>query len=125
MDRAHRLGQRRTVNVYRILTRGTLEERVLGLQQFKKDVAEAGACRTASERASERACWSAGEGGRAGAGRRERRVRLASGHNGRVLCLERAGVRAIHFCEDSLRTMGWARVAPNAPGMASRPAGPR
>eukprot|EP00198_Chlamydomonas_reinhardtii_P002616 XP_001691952.1 SNF2 superfamily protein [Chlamydomonas reinhardtii] len=43
MDRAHRLGQRRTVNVYRILTRGTLEERVLGLQQFKKDVAEAGA----------------------------------------------------------------------------------
>ncbi|EFJ48604.1 hypothetical protein VOLCADRAFT_74566 [Volvox carteri f. nagariensis] len=41
MDRAHRLGQRRTVNVYRILTRGTLEERVMGLQQFKIDVAAA------------------------------------------------------------------------------------
>ncbi|GIL82700.1 hypothetical protein Vretifemale_11550 [Volvox reticuliferus] len=41
MDRAHRLGQRRTVNVYRILTRGTLEERVMGLQQFKMDVAAA------------------------------------------------------------------------------------
>lgn len=41
MDRAHRLGQRRTVNVYRLLTRGTLEERVMGLQQFKLDVAAA------------------------------------------------------------------------------------
>lgn len=41
MDRAHRLGQRRTVTVYRILTRDTLEERVMGLQQFKMDVAAA------------------------------------------------------------------------------------
>ncbi|KAG2490891.1 hypothetical protein HYH03_010808 [Edaphochlamys debaryana] len=41
MDRAHRLGQRRTVSVYRILTRSTLEERVMGLQQFKMDVAAA------------------------------------------------------------------------------------
>jgi hypothetical protein len=32
MDRAHRLGQRRTVHVYRLLMRDTLEERVLGLQ---------------------------------------------------------------------------------------------
>jgi TATA-binding protein-associated factor len=32
MDRAHRLGQKKTVNVYRLLTRGTLEERIMGLQ---------------------------------------------------------------------------------------------
>lgn len=41
MDRAHRLGQTRTVNVYRLLMRGTLEERIMGLQQFKLDVANA------------------------------------------------------------------------------------
>lgn len=41
MDRAHRLGQTRTVNVYRLLMRNTLEERVMGLQQFKLDVANA------------------------------------------------------------------------------------
>ncbi|KAK9916950.1 hypothetical protein WJX75_009151 [Coccomyxa subellipsoidea] len=41
MDRAHRLGQKRTVNVYRLLTRGTLEERIMGLQRFKLDVANA------------------------------------------------------------------------------------
>jgi TATA-binding protein-associated factor len=39
MDRAHRLGQRRTVNVYRLVMKGTLEERILGLQAFKKRVA--------------------------------------------------------------------------------------
>ena len=39
MDRAHRLGQRRTVNVYRLLVRGTLEEQIMSLQQFKLDVA--------------------------------------------------------------------------------------
>ena len=39
MDRAHRLGQKRAVNVYRVLTRGTLEERIMGLQAFKLDVA--------------------------------------------------------------------------------------
>lgn len=41
MDRAHRLGQRRTVNVYRLLVRGTLEEHIMGLQRFKLDVAGA------------------------------------------------------------------------------------
>lgn len=41
MDRAHRLGQKRTVNVYRILVRGTLEERIMSLQRFKLDVAAA------------------------------------------------------------------------------------
>ena len=39
MDRAHRLGQRRTVTVYRMLTEGTLEEHIMSLQQFKVDVA--------------------------------------------------------------------------------------
>ena len=41
MDRAHRLGQKRTVNVYRLLMAGTLEERVMSLQRFKLDVAAA------------------------------------------------------------------------------------
>ena len=57
MDRAHRLGQKRTVNVYRILTRGhltfcqraegdrypfcigTLEEKIMNLQNFKIGIA--------------------------------------------------------------------------------------
>ncbi|KAF5829236.1 P-loop containing nucleoside triphosphate hydrolase protein [Dunaliella salina] len=39
MDRAHRLGQTRTVNVYRLLMADTLEEKVMGLQQFKMDMA--------------------------------------------------------------------------------------
>ena len=41
MDRAHRLGQKRTVNVYRLLTRNTLEEKIMSLQQFKLDMAGA------------------------------------------------------------------------------------
>lgn len=41
MDRAHRLGQKRSVNVYRLLVRGTLEESIMSLQQFKLDVAAA------------------------------------------------------------------------------------
>lgn len=39
MDRAHRIGQKKVVNVYRIVTRGTLEEKILSLQRFKLDVA--------------------------------------------------------------------------------------
>lgn len=38
MDRAHRLGQARTVHVYRLLARATLEERVMSLQRWKSDV---------------------------------------------------------------------------------------
>jgi TATA-binding protein-associated factor len=30
MDRAHRLGQKKVVNVYRLITRGTLEEKIMG-----------------------------------------------------------------------------------------------
>ncbi|KAJ2390078.1 TATA-binding protein-associated factor mot1, partial [Coemansia sp. RSA 2603] len=39
MDRAHRLGQTRVVNVYRLITRGTLEEKIMGLQAFKLHMA--------------------------------------------------------------------------------------
>ena len=39
MDRAHRIGQKKVVNVHRLVTRGTLEEKILNLQRFKIDVA--------------------------------------------------------------------------------------
>ncbi|MEE6485729.1 hypothetical protein FKM82_014380 [Ascaphus truei] len=39
MDRAHRIGQKRVVNVYRLITRGTLEEKIMGLQKFKISIA--------------------------------------------------------------------------------------
>ncbi|KAH7295287.1 hypothetical protein KP509_27G041200 [Ceratopteris richardii] len=41
MDRAHRLGQKRVVNVHRLIMRGTLEEKVMSLQRFKISVANA------------------------------------------------------------------------------------
>lgn len=39
MDRAHRLGQKKVVNVYRLITQNTLEERIMGLQKFKMNIA--------------------------------------------------------------------------------------
>ncbi|KAJ7632150.1 SNF2 superfamily chromatin remodeling protein [Roridomyces roridus] len=39
MDRAHRLGQKKVVNVYRLITKGTLEEKIMGLQRFKTNIA--------------------------------------------------------------------------------------
>lgn len=39
MDRAHRLGQKRVVNVYRLITKDTLEEKIMGLQKFKMNIA--------------------------------------------------------------------------------------
>lgn len=39
MDRAHRMGQKRTVNVYRLITRGTLEEKIMSMQKFKTHIA--------------------------------------------------------------------------------------
>ncbi|XP_046571808.1 TATA-binding protein-associated factor 172-like [Haliotis rubra] len=39
MDRAHRIGQKKVVNVYRLITRGTLEEKIMGLQKFKLTIA--------------------------------------------------------------------------------------
>ena len=41
MDRAHRLGQKKVVNVHRLIMRGTLEEKVMSLQRFKISVANA------------------------------------------------------------------------------------
>lgn len=41
MDRAHRLGQRKVVNVHRLIMRGTMEERKMNLQEFKLMVANA------------------------------------------------------------------------------------
>jgi len=40
MDRAHRLGQDRAVHVYRLITRSSIEESLLGLQVFKMLVAD-------------------------------------------------------------------------------------
>jgi SNF2 family DNA or RNA helicase len=37
-DRAHRIGQRRTVQVYKLITRGTVEERILSLQTKKREL---------------------------------------------------------------------------------------
>jgi TATA-binding protein-associated factor len=41
MDRAHRLGQKRVVSVYRLITKDTIEERIMGLQRWKLKVANA------------------------------------------------------------------------------------
>jgi hypothetical protein len=34
MDRAHRIGQKRVVNVYRLITKGTLEEKIMGFSMI-------------------------------------------------------------------------------------------
>ncbi|KAK9476188.1 hypothetical protein V1514DRAFT_199606 [Lipomyces japonicus] len=39
MDRAHRIGQKKVVNVYRLITRNTVEEKIMGLQRFKLNIA--------------------------------------------------------------------------------------
>jgi len=39
MDRAHRIGQKKVVNVYRLVTKGTLEEKIMGMQRFKLNIA--------------------------------------------------------------------------------------
>ena len=41
MDRTHRIGQNRHVFAYRLIARGTIEEKVLELQQNKRDLADA------------------------------------------------------------------------------------
>ncbi|MBZ0152350.1 MAG: DEAD/DEAH box helicase, partial [Planctomycetes bacterium] len=41
IDRAHRIGQQRVVNAYRLVCRGTVEERVLELQARKKALSDA------------------------------------------------------------------------------------
>ena len=39
-DRAHRIGQDKQVSVYKFITSGTVEERVLGLQSKKRKLLE-------------------------------------------------------------------------------------
>ena len=39
-DRAHRIGQRQKVTVYRLIAKGTVEEKIQKLQETKKDLAE-------------------------------------------------------------------------------------
>ncbi|MCD7956224.1 MAG: SNF2 family helicase [Lachnospiraceae bacterium] len=39
-DRAHRIGQTKQVTVYRLILKGTIEERILRLQEEKKDLAD-------------------------------------------------------------------------------------
>jgi SNF2 family DNA or RNA helicase len=41
IDRAHRIGQTRHVFAYRLIARDTVEEKVLALQQTKRDLADA------------------------------------------------------------------------------------
>ena len=40
-DRAHRIGQTRVVTSYKLITRGTVEEKILTLQQKKRDLIKA------------------------------------------------------------------------------------
>ncbi|MHB1844068.1 MAG: helicase-related protein, partial [Deltaproteobacteria bacterium] len=55
VDRVHRIGQSRDVSVYRLVARGTVEEKILELKQRKRDVSgrllsgEGGAAFTAEE----------------------------------------------------------------------------
>ena len=39
-DRAHRIGQKRPVTIYRLVTRGTIEEKIVELHQHKRDLAD-------------------------------------------------------------------------------------
>lgn len=39
-DRAHRIGQKNTVSVFKLIARGTIEERIVKLQDTKKDLAD-------------------------------------------------------------------------------------
>jgi SNF2 family DNA or RNA helicase len=41
MDRAHRIGQTKTVNVYKLVTKGTVEEKVMDLQDRKRKLFDA------------------------------------------------------------------------------------
>ena len=41
IDRAHRIGQSRRVFAYRLITRDTVEEKVLALQATKRELADA------------------------------------------------------------------------------------
>ena len=38
ISRAHRIGQKANVEVYRLITRGTIEEKILEMQESKKNL---------------------------------------------------------------------------------------
>lgn len=40
-DRAHRIGQRKVVNIYNIITKDSIEEKILNLQRKKVELSEA------------------------------------------------------------------------------------
>lgn len=39
-DRAHRIGQKNTVTVYKLVSEGTIEEKIIGIQERKRALAE-------------------------------------------------------------------------------------
>lgn len=48
-DRAHRIGQNREVDVYKVVAKGTIEERIVALQQAKRDLADSVIASTGGE----------------------------------------------------------------------------
>ena len=88
IDRAHRIGQTRHVFAYRLLAADTVEDKIVELQQTKRDLAdaivraepgllrnlEAGGSRGATELTYRRACFSIEES--EGTGRTKRRRTL-------------------------------------------------
>ena len=48
-DRAHRIGQNREVDVYKVVAKGTIEERIVALQEAKRDLADSVIAATAGE----------------------------------------------------------------------------
>ena len=54
IDRTHRIGQDRTVIAYRLVTQGTVEEKIWDLQQSKAQLAQTSSARKASPAASAR-----------------------------------------------------------------------
>ena len=39
-DRAHRIGQKNTVNVYRLIAKDSIEEKIISLQERKRELAD-------------------------------------------------------------------------------------
>jgi SNF2 family DNA or RNA helicase len=54
-DRAHRIGQTRVVTSYKLITRGTVEEKILTLQRKKREIIEA--TLTGEEAFTEKLSW--------------------------------------------------------------------